>query len=75
MSLPGQEIRNYAREERAQARLNKAHDHLRALLAIDTWVGIVGSGCERCRHCWGLYPDHKANCPRQAAQEYLDGLT
>ena len=75
MRIAGQEIRNYAREQRAQARLDKAHDHLRALLKVE-WAGHLSC----CPWCYGI-PSylqneswHESDCPRQAAQEYLDGL-
>ena len=49
--------------------LDQAMDHLRALLALDRWLGYAGSRC-----CDARYPDHSPTCPYQAADRFIKGL-
>ena len=63
--------------DKKERELKEAHDHLRALLKVEWSKNRVEYGdslfCPFCHT--DKTPGHLPNCPRQAAQEYLDGLT
>ena len=45
---------------------------LEAILDLDTWIGT--SSGNRCRFCGSVWPDHVVDCPRQAAERFVQSL-
>jgi len=46
---------------------------LEAMLELDPWIGT--SMGDRCRFCDSMWPDHVADCPRQAAERFIQSLS
>ena len=68
------EIHDVMMGRQHQYELDRVHRLLWAFLELSPWVGLTGSGGQRCRFCWYLFPDHNDNCPYEGAKAYRKEL-
>lgn len=46
---------------------------IEGLLELDPWIGT--SQGDRCRFCGSVWPEHVVDCPRQAAERFVQSLS